>query len=38
MLALGREREREFYIDNLLVRMHFIIETILVDRPCSMCV
>jgi hypothetical protein len=25
--------EREFFIDNLLVRIHLIIEIILVDRP-----
>ena len=29
------ERERVF-IDNLLVRIHFIIEMILVDRPGAM--
>ena len=28
--------KREFFIDNLLVRIHFIIEKILVDRPCAM--
>jgi len=28
--------EREFFIDNLLVRVHLIIEMILVDRPCAM--
>jgi len=28
--------EREFLIDNLLVRIHLIIEMILVDRPCVM--
>jgi len=28
--------EREFFIDNLLVRIHLIIEMILVDRPCTM--
>ena len=28
--------EREFFIDNLLVRIHLIIEMILVDRPCAM--
>jgi len=28
--------EREFFIDNLLVQMHLIIEMILVDRPCAM--
>ena len=31
-----REQEREFFIDNLLVQIHFIIEMILVDRPCAM--
>jgi len=29
-------REREFFIDNLLVRIHLIIEMSLVDRPCAM--
>ena len=29
-------REREFFMDNLLVRIHLIIEMILVDRPCAM--
>jgi hypothetical protein len=29
-------REREFFVDNLVVRIHFIIEMILVDRPCAM--
>ena len=28
--------ERELFIDNLLVRIRFIIELILVDRPCVM--
>jgi hypothetical protein len=28
--------EREFFIDNLLVQIHWIIEMILVDRPCAM--
>ena len=28
--------EKEFSIDNLLVRIHLIIEMILVDRPCAM--
>jgi hypothetical protein len=28
--------ERGFFIDNLLVRIHWIIEMILVDRPCAM--
>jgi len=28
--------EREFFIDNLLVRIHLIIEMVLVDRPCAM--
>ena len=27
--------EREIFIDNLLVRVHLIIEIILVDRPCA---
>ena len=27
--------EREFFIDNLLVRVHSIVEMILVDRPCA---
>jgi len=31
------QRERGFFIDNLLVRIHLIIEMILVDRPCSHC-
>ena len=26
------DREREFFVDNLLVRIHFVIEMILVDR------
>jgi hypothetical protein len=30
------ERERELFFDNLLVRIHFIIEMTLVDRPCVM--
>ena len=28
--------EREFFIDNLLVRIHHIFWIILVDRPCAM--
>ena len=28
--------ERDFLIDNLLVRIHLIIVMILVDRPCAM--
>ena len=28
--------EREFFIDNLMVRIHFSIVMILVDRPCAM--
>jgi len=28
--------EREFFIDNLLVRIRLIIEMTLVDRPCAM--
>jgi len=30
------EREREFFIDSLLVRIHFVIEMILGDRPRAM--
>ena len=29
------EREKEFVIDNLLVRIHLIIEKIYLDRPCA---
>ena len=29
-------REREIVIENLLVRIHLIIEMISVDRPCAM--
>ena len=29
----GAGAEREFFIDNLVVRIHLIIEMILVDRP-----
>ena len=28
--------EREFIIDNLLARVHLIVEMILADRPCAM--
>ena len=31
-----RERDREFFIDNLLVRIYLIIEMTLVDRPGAM--
>jgi len=30
------DAEREFFIDNLLIRIHLNIEIILVDRPCAM--
>ena len=30
------EKYREFCFDNLLVRIHLIIEMTLVDRPCAM--
>ena len=30
------ERERELFVENLLVRLHSIMEMILVDRPCAM--
>ena len=32
----GPSPERDFFIDNPLVRIHLIIEMILVDRPCVM--
>ena len=32
----GLGRESEFFVDNLLVRIHLIIEIILVDRPYAM--
>ena len=28
--------KKEFFVDNLLVRIHLIIEIISVDRPCAM--
>ena len=28
--------DTEFFIDDLLIRIHSIIEMILVDRPCAM--
>ena len=34
--ARGVGTEREFFIDNLLVRIHLIIVMISVDRPCAM--
>ena len=30
-----RDLQRDSFIDNLLVRIHLIIEMILVDRPCA---
>ena len=35
-LRLFDLRQREFFIDNLLVRIHLIIEMVLVDWPCAM--
>ena len=32
----GGRVEREFFIDNLLVRIHLIIKMMSVDRPCAM--
>ena len=32
----GGVEKREFFIDNLLVRILLIFEIILVDRPCTM--
>ena len=34
--TLTNPGEREFCIDNLLVRVYFIIEMILVEQPCAM--
>ena len=28
--------DREFFIDNLLIRIHFIVDMIIVDWPCAM--
>ena len=33
---LDDQRGRDFFIHNLLVRIHVVIEMILVDRPCAM--
>jgi len=33
--AAGSAPEREIFIDNLLVRVHLILEMVLVDRPCA---
>ena len=35
-VLLYLHRERDFFIDNLLVRIHLIIEMILADRSCAM--
>ena len=35
-ISLRDHLMREFFIDNLLVRIHLIIEMILVDRPRAM--
>jgi len=32
----GRAKAREFFIDNLMVRIHFYRQDDLVDRPCAM--
>ena len=34
--VMALPRERAFSSDNLLVRIHFVIEMILVDWPCAM--
>ena len=34
-MGRSRKREREVFIDNLLVRIHLIIKMIVVDRPCN---
>ena len=36
VLDQSLKKEREFFIEILLVRIHLIIEIISVDRPCSM--
>jgi len=36
LLTHALQREREFFIDNFLVRIRLIIEMILVDRPYAM--
>jgi 50S ribosomal subunit-associated GTPase HflX len=36
LVTIQVSREREFFIDNLPVRIHLIIEIISVDRPCAM--
>ena len=28
-------KQRDLFIDNLLVRIHLVVEIILVDRPCA---
>ena len=35
-LQVFRPAEREYFIDNLLARIHSIIDMNLVDRPCAM--
>ena len=32
------QKERKHFIDKLLVRIHFIIEMIIADRPCALWV
>ena len=31
-------KKREFFIDNPLVQIHFLVEMTLVDRPCAMVI
>ena len=35
LLTTGGGREKEFFIANLLVRIHLIVDIISVDRPCA---
>ena len=35
-ISLSTPPERELFLDNLLVRIHSILELISVDRPCAM--
>ena len=36
--AARRSVQRDFFLDNLLVRIHLIVKMSLVDRPCDMAI
>ena len=36
IFTLALVKQRGFFIDSLLARIHLIIEMMLVDRPCAM--